>query len=76
VSAEVGNLVGDERLASFLTGLRREDFHKFAVLPSPLHDSFKMEAPGTTANLLDHYTAAGVASNDGMELNSSEDRSV
>jgi hypothetical protein len=69
-------LVGDECLASFLAGLRREEFHKFAVLPSPLHDSFKMEAPGTTAKLLDHSMAAGVASNDGMELNSGEDRSV
>jgi hypothetical protein len=35
-----------------------------------------MEAPGTTAKLPDHYTAAGVASNDGMELNSDKDRSV
>jgi hypothetical protein len=35
-----------------------------------------MEAPGTTTKLLDHSTVTGVASIDGMELNSGEMHSV
>jgi hypothetical protein len=66
----------DESLASFLIGLRREESHEFVVLLFPLHDSFEMEAPGTTVKLLDHSTVTGVASIDGMELNSGEMHSV
>jgi hypothetical protein len=57
---------------SFLVGLRRDETHVFAVLLFPLHDSFEMEAPGTTAKLLYHATVTGVASIDVLELNSGE----
>jgi hypothetical protein len=74
--SEVSIVNGDESLASFLVGLWREETHKFVVLLSPLHDSYEMEAPGTTAKLLDHSTVTGVASIDSMELNSGEMHSV
>jgi hypothetical protein len=55
------NLARDERLMHFLVGLRREENHRFCLLPPPLLNSFDMGAPGNTKKLLDHSMVQGVA---------------
>jgi hypothetical protein len=52
--------------------LSRKGIQKFVVLPPPLNDSFKMEAPGTTADLLNHTMVQGMARIDDSIWNSSE----